>query len=278
MNSIIIYSTSKELKQKQPGRLIRQGGRNMETETIEMGKKFTLIELLVVIAIISILAALLLPALNKALRQAYTIACINNQIQIGKGLILYTDDNKETFPTRHMNASGQWKIIPSTSSQTQLIASYLNSVCEDNLSLGGIEAGNTKRQRFACPAAEDNSSSVNRYVTLGCNYAFYHPENTSYNDGPSVWKNSSIMFPSKSAFYADSNSSEFTFYYKSAAFGTLFPYRHNGGTVVLFLDGHAECVARIRLPHETAGYPGYYANARNTYFWRANFKSNRLQW
>jgi prepilin-type N-terminal cleavage/methylation domain-containing protein len=53
---------------------------------------FTMVELLVVIAIISVLAALLLPALDNALTQARIISCTNNQRQMYLGYFSYIND------------------------------------------------------------------------------------------------------------------------------------------------------------------------------------------
>ena len=61
-------------------------------------KAFTLIELLVVISIIALSISILLPALQRAKRQARVLYCMNNLRQIGIGLAGYVADNQDRYP------------------------------------------------------------------------------------------------------------------------------------------------------------------------------------
>jgi prepilin-type N-terminal cleavage/methylation domain-containing protein/prepilin-type processing-associated H-X9-DG protein len=69
---------------------------------------FTLIELLVVIAIIGILAALLLPSLNRTKQKAQGIYCMNNTKQMTLAWTLYATDNADKIVyNRDGTAAGQ---------------------------------------------------------------------------------------------------------------------------------------------------------------------------
>ncbi len=96
-------------------------------------KKFTLIELLVVIAIIAILAAMLLPALNKARGKAQEIKCVGNQKQIFTALVFYVNDYKDQLPPHFVSIMGTGGEIRSLAENTSLVY--------PNIGLGILVAG-----------------------------------------------------------------------------------------------------------------------------------------
>jgi prepilin-type N-terminal cleavage/methylation domain-containing protein len=151
---------------------------------------FTLIELLVVIAIIAILAAMLLPALSKAKQQAYKVKCISNLHQIGIGMKMYVDENRDTFP-------------PSWSSQFAEQSGQPFLPVEPNYHhaffLGGIDGSSTDdyaappatnrllaayvpaREVFRCPADRRyDAYTPSAFDSLGCSYCFNDLFHTGY--------------------------------------------------------------------------------------------------
>ena len=66
---------------------------------------FTLIELLVVIAIIAILAAILFPVFARARENARRASCQSNLRQIGLGVLQYTQDYDEKYPSREYSGA-----------------------------------------------------------------------------------------------------------------------------------------------------------------------------
>ena len=136
---------------------------------------FTLIELLVVIAIIAILAALLLPALSAAKAKAAQTACLNNQRQIGTGMMMYLDDNSGVFPgwaSEHagFNAS-DWIYWRTSPAYPQVEKSPIVRTLAD-----------TSSKLFRCPMDTDDSQRVQEAASDPDNGPYlYSYSMTSYN-------------------------------------------------------------------------------------------------
>ena len=148
-------------------------------------RQFTLIELLVVIAIIAILAAMLLPALNKARDQAHKTSCLNNMKTMGLGVGQYVSENN-VFP--YFNSSVDGFRVGFSSWKAQILP-YIMPVNPDPAE--SVRGKQMCTGPFLCPVWRIDGYTKN--VTFGTDWSFrggygypYAASGTVGNNGKSL--------------------------------------------------------------------------------------------
>jgi prepilin-type N-terminal cleavage/methylation domain-containing protein/prepilin-type processing-associated H-X9-DG protein len=162
---------------------------------------FTLIELLVVIAIIGILAAMLLPALNRASLKAKSVSSLNNLRQLGLGMTLYRDDQSSRFPGHSLPAvAGQARMR-----WADLIFPYLqNTSVYLSPALRGDELQfMTKPFAHTAPGGVETEGTTIYYGGYGYNYQYLGNTRTPGGIPPFHAVDASIQSPSRTLVLGD---------------------------------------------------------------------------
>ena len=238
----------------------------MVKKSFSCGKAgFTLIELLVVIAIIAILAALLLPVLERAKAEAHKNRCITNLKSIVMAVHLYAMDYDSNAPMLQLASPGLQ--LPETFDYVwqYLLAPYLGR--KDLPPLGTASLWKTM-DVFCCPAGPFNYGWNAWIGGRTEEYQIGSSANQAYKlkmpAGPGKWKR--LQYPSETIVVFDNHlrgvhdNWDWFFYYFLKTYSGLntaekyWSHHPPGGLNFGFADGSAKWICWRHKRWERTGH------------------------
>lgn len=202
---------------------------------------FTLIELLVVIAIIAILAAILFPVFAKARDRAKMTQCANSVGQIGKGMLMYADDNDGMYPPSYggdptATDPRGWENCVNKYIHTRDLykcptTKYMHSYIRNEW-LGEAQV-----------ATKDDPTKVihiSECAKFPRTARFIGSDGKYFNDELLTWDDNDRS-NDQQYHYGDSDATvtaNTSFNVQGLQYWSRFPGPHAGRTTILFLDGH----------------------------------------